>query len=108
MADSPLNPPEPGRAESPLLADAEFYRNLVETVNDGVITVDEAGTILFANHAAERIFGYGAAELVGASLTILMPESLRPRHLSGFLQYLATGQRRVNWDRIEMPGLSAM
>ena len=102
MADILL---DPGQVENPLLADTELYRNLVETVNDGVITIDEAGTILFANHAAERIFGYGAAELVGASLTMLMPERLRTTHLSGFHRYLATGQRRVNWDGVELPGL---
>jgi PAS domain S-box-containing protein len=52
-------------------------RTVVETVADAVVTVDASGTILSGNRAAERIFEYEAVEMLGAPLTMLMPDYLR-------------------------------
>jgi PAS domain S-box-containing protein len=46
----------------------------------GVVVCDEGGVILFANPQVEAIFGYGAKELVGATVDLLLPERLRPTH----------------------------
>ncbi|MCK9607481.1 MAG: response regulator [Methylomonas sp.] len=46
-----------------------------ETVVDGIITIDELGTIESFNPAAERLFGYSATELIGQNLSMLMPDS---------------------------------
>ena len=83
----------------------ERYRVLVETANDAVLSTDETGSILFANCATSRIFGYDSTELIGKPLTVLMPESIREVHEIGFRRYLDTGVRHLNWQGAELIGL---
>ena len=78
------------------------HRVLAESAPDPILTIDEASTILYANTAAERVFGYTLAELIGQPLTMLMPEELRSAHLTGFGRYIATGQRRIRWQNVRV------
>jgi two-component system, LuxR family, sensor kinase FixL len=52
-------------------------RTTVESVNDGILTLDETGTILFANSAALRMFGYAAQEIMGTHVSSLAPGATR-------------------------------
>ena len=97
--------PDREREEFALPYSEENYRLLVETAPDAVISIDERGAILFANHATARICGYDPAELIGKPLTVLMPEFLRKLHEKGFSRYLATGQRHINWQGTELTAL---
>jgi two-component system cell cycle sensor histidine kinase/response regulator CckA len=60
-------------AEVALLESEERYRIVAETAIDAIVTIDEAGEILFANGSAERIFGYQTFEMLGRNLTLLVP-----------------------------------
>jgi PAS domain S-box-containing protein len=93
------------RAEQALRESEERYRIVAETATDAIITIDEHSAILYVNPAAERVFGYRAEELIGQSLTKLMPEYLRHVHQAGMRRYLTTGERHLNWEHVEMPGL---
>ncbi len=93
------------RAEEARRYSEEQYRTVVETAHDGVVSIDEDSQILFVNPAAIRIFGYEASELIGRPLTMLMPEFLREMHKVGLKRYLATRQRHINWQGIELVGL---
>ena len=53
---------------------------IVETANDGIITIDVNGMIESANPAALRIFGYELEEVLGETVEILMPKSFRDQH----------------------------
>ena len=53
------------------------FRTLAETASDAILTVDDAGLILFANRAAESIFGHPVAALIGQPVAILLPEYAR-------------------------------
>src|SRR5579862_1728490 len=97
--------PDREREESALRYSEENYRLVVETAPDAVISIDERGTILFANPATARIFGHDPTELIGKPLTTLMPEFLRKLHDNGFSRYLATGQRHINWQGTELTAL---
>jgi len=83
----------------------EFSRVIAETASDAIITIDDNSTILFANRATEQIFGYSRDELIGQSLTMLMPDYLREVHRAGLQQYLASGERHISWNGVELPGL---
>jgi PAS domain S-box-containing protein len=93
------------RAEQARRYSEEQYRTVVETATDAVISMDESGSILLANPATTRIFGYDPAELIGKPLTVLMPEFMRKMHEAGFKGYLATGQRHLNWQGTELTAL---
>jgi PAS domain S-box-containing protein len=45
---------------------------LIETAHDGIVTADESGRITLFNHAAERMFGWSADDVIGRPLTTLM------------------------------------
>lgn len=93
------------KAESALKESEERFRLIAETASDAIITIDKESTILYANPAAEHIFGYTANEMLGQKLTMLMPEPFRERHLAGLRRYLETGKKTREWRSIEYPGL---
>jgi PAS domain S-box-containing protein len=67
------------------------YEAVVEQAPDAIIFADAAGVIRLWNHAAESIFGYAAAEVLGANLDVIIPERLRAAHWAGFNKALASG-----------------
>ncbi len=89
----------------PLSETDERYRIIAETASDAFITIDESSTILFINRAAEKIFGYALAEMLGQQLTMLMPEYLRHLHQAGIHRYIETGHKHISWKAVELPGL---
>lgn len=90
-----------------LRASEEQFRTLATTANDAIITADGRGTIQYFNPGAERAFGYGAQDVLGKPLTVLMPERLREAHRRGLTRYLATGEGRVVGRTVELTGLRA-
>ncbi len=76
-------------------ASAEMLRSAVETALDGIVTIDSRGRIQSFNPAAQRIFGYTAAEVLGRNVSVLMPEPYRSRHDGYIARYLATGEARI-------------
>lgn len=99
------NQEERNHAETALRTSEDSYRSVVETATDAVVSVDRNSQILFANSATAKMFGYSLSELIGQSLTILMPEYLRELHEAGIQRYLSTGQRHMNWAGTELNGL---
>jgi len=90
------------KAEDALIDAEERYRVVAETASDAIISINEKSRIIFANPAAETIFGYSYAEMIGSELTMLMPDSLKGRHLSGFNRYLQTGKKHLDWHNVEV------
>ncbi|AGB38865.1 PAS domain S-box protein [Natronococcus occultus] len=83
----------------------EFYRLLVANTSEGLLTLDETSTIVFANPAIEEILGYAPETLVGRSKLDIVPDRLEEAHERGFQTYLETGERTIDWDGIELPAL---
>jgi PAS domain S-box-containing protein len=67
-----------------VVAGEGFFRTLVESASEAIVTVDEAGGIVFANPAAAELFGHEPGELVGRSVTAFLPEGDRPRVREAF------------------------
>ena len=68
---------------------------IVDTVVNGIVTIDERGIIETVNPAVEQMFGYGAEELVGNNVTMLMPRPDADRHDGYIKDYLATGNKKA-------------
>ncbi|MBK7791237.1 MAG: PAS domain S-box protein [Betaproteobacteria bacterium] len=82
------------------LRDSEArYRQLFETSNDAVLILDRNSTILQASHAVQEVFGHAPETLVGRNVSVLQPESVRPRHAGGMQRFLATGERAHPWNQ---------
>jgi len=95
------------RAEEELKRSEARYRVVVETASDAVISIDKSGAIILANPATKRIFGHNPEDLIGRSLTVLMPQARRVFHEAGYKRYMETGVRRLNWQGTEMTALRA-
>ena len=82
-------------AAAALRESQERLRAIVETAVDGIITIDESGTIQSINPAVERIFQYPKEELIGQNIKILMPAPDHHRHDDYLQQYRETGERKI-------------
>jgi PAS domain S-box-containing protein len=72
---------------------------------DAIVFADREGIIREWNGAAERMFGYAAAEAIGQSLDIIIPESLRARHWTGYHEVMRTGTTRYDTELLSVPAL---
>ena len=96
-----LDPSQQGVGEALILGGASLperealLRAILETSPDGLITIDEVGVIQSFNPAAERMFGYHAAEVIGRNVSCLMPDPYREEH-DGYLErFRRTGEKRI-------------
>ncbi|MBI5428708.1 MAG: PAS domain S-box protein [Nitrospinae bacterium] len=92
-------------AENDLRRNKERLKAVISHAMDGIVTIHGDGTIESANPAAERLFGYSSAELIGKNVSLLMPEPYRTEHDGHIEKYLRTGQARVLGLEREVPGL---
>ena len=68
---------------------------VLDTVVDGIITINEKGIIKSSNPAARRIFNYRASELIGRNVNILMPKPYSVEHDQYLENYLTTFEPKV-------------
>ncbi len=80
-------------------------RMLWEITSDAVILIDASSTIQYANPALQVIFGFSPDEAQGQPLAILQPARFREGHMRGLGHYLTTGERRLDWRTVHVPGL---
>jgi PAS domain S-box-containing protein len=60
----------------------EALREILQSMSEGIIMVEDSGRIAIANPVAEQLFGYERGELTGLMLENLLPERYRGRHLT--------------------------
>jgi PAS domain S-box-containing protein len=93
------------RVEEALRQSEGKYRHIINAAADAIISLDEHGLVCEFNSAAEQMFGFTKAELLGHPLTPIMPPHLRHSHTAGLQRYLTTGQRHLpHWHNVELPG----
>jgi two-component system sensor kinase FixL len=92
-------------AEAALERRESHLRSILETVPDAMIVISESGDICSFSAAAERLFGYAEADLVGRNVSMLMPDPDRARHDDYISHYLATGERRIIGNARRVTGL---
>lgn len=68
---------------------------LLDAAVDAIVVIDEAGCVDTFNAAAERMFGYSAAEIAGKPVDCLMPEPHRSAHAGYMRRYIETGEARI-------------
>jgi len=78
---------------------------IVAAAGDGILFADRRGVIRLWNGGAERIFGWTAAEAIGQSLDLIIPERLRPRHWESWDRVMETGVTRYASETLAVPAL---
>jgi two-component system, LuxR family, sensor kinase FixL len=72
---------------------------IVESSDDAIIGKDLDGVILTWNRGAERLYGYAAEEIIGRSLSVLIPED-QPDELPSVLERVRVGQRVEHYETV--------
>jgi PAS domain S-box-containing protein len=99
---------EQKRAEQAMQASEIRKGAILQTALDAIITIDQEGTILEFNPAAEQMFGYKRAEVLNQELAaFIIPPALREPHRQGLARYLATGEGPLLGQRIEITAMRA-
>jgi PAS domain S-box-containing protein len=96
------------RAEEALRQSNARNQAILESALDGIIVIDHESRVVEFNPAAEKIFGFTRAQLIGQPMADwIIPERLRAQHYAGLSKYLATGVGPVLRRRIELLALRA-
>ncbi|WP_245593467.1 PAS domain-containing sensor histidine kinase [Azospirillum halopraeferens] len=83
------------RAEAEMREREARLASILETVPDAIVIIDEGGLVVSFSPAAERLFGYTAADMMGQNVSLLMPSPYREQHDAYLARYIATGERRI-------------
>lgn len=93
------------RAVRQLAAREEYLRKVMDTVVDGIVTVNEAGMIETVNPAIEGVFGYHRGELIDQPATVLLDAGTEAFSADHLQNYLKNGQSAYIGHRHEVTGL---
>jgi PAS domain S-box-containing protein len=81
------------------------FRDLLESMPDGIVMANSTGHIVIANSQAERLFGYDAGELRGCSVETLLPERYRHAHVGHRSNYFLQPRKRAMGSGLDLAGL---
>jgi len=68
---------------------------VIRTATDGIILINERGTMELVNQAAADLFGYSTNEMTGQNVSMLMPAPRKQEHDSYIRNYLRTGEAKI-------------
>ncbi len=72
-------------------------------IEHAILIADLSGIIRTWNAGAEKLFGYSAAEAVGQTLDLIVPDSARDAHWKGFRAAIGSGVSRIEGIAADIP-----
>jgi PAS domain S-box-containing protein len=94
------------RVEASLRESEEMFRSISASAQDAIIMLDENAAISFWNAAAEKIFGYSAAEVLGKDLhTLFAPVRFHQAYAAGFAKFQSSGQGDAVGKTLELAAI---
>lgn len=92
------------QVEETLRRSAEQFRAVAQTAVDAIVSADGQGRVTYFNRAAERIFGFRAAQVIGQSLRLIMPERFPVTDSEGSERLLTLGEASLIGKTFELQG----
>jgi PAS domain S-box-containing protein len=86
------------------VSDEAIGRAVIESASEGIVLIDSAGRIVLVNAAAEKMFDYARADLLGQPLEVLLPERARGAHLNHRAGYFAGPRVRPMGIGLDLAG----
>ncbi|HVI96801.1 MAG TPA: PAS domain S-box protein [Anaeromyxobacter sp.] len=83
----------------------QMAARVVAGASDAILFADREGIVRLWNRGAEEMFGWSAAEAVGKSMDLIIPERLRARHWEGWRRVMETGVTRYGKDVLAVPAV---
>ena len=94
------------RQQTQLVETEVWYRGIIESAPDGMLVMDEHGSIILTNPQLERMFGYESGDLLGCKIEVLVPADIRPRHVGFRDGFLKSGRTRpMGAQNLELRGV---
>src|SRR6266545_1711725 len=90
---------------NPTITHSWLCDRIVADAQVGIIFADEGGMIRLWNSGAEAMFGYTAAEAIGQSMEMIIPEKHRARHDEGYARVMQTGVTKYGREALAVPAL---
>ncbi|MGB0909103.1 MAG: PAS domain S-box protein [Nitrospirales bacterium] len=84
---------------------AALFHAVLDTVGEGIITIDSTSTIIVVNQEVQTIWDYTQDELIGKNIEFLMPEKYREHHAAGLKRFIETRVPHIMGRRVELEGL---
>jgi PAS domain S-box-containing protein len=81
------------------------FRDLLESVPDGIVIVNPSGHVVYVNANAQRLFGHRAGELLGRTVESLLPPRFHEAHLGHRVGYFEQPRTRAMGAGLELFGL---
>jgi PAS domain S-box-containing protein len=83
------------------MTESELFAAIVDQAPDAITVADAQGRVRLWNRRAQRLFGWHAADVVGGSLDVIIPERLRQAHWDAFFRAVRSGATK--YDGRAMP-----
>ncbi len=80
------------------------FRDLLESMPDAVVIVNQTGAIVITNRTADQLFGYEPGELIGREVELLLPGGLRAAHLAHRARFSVAPRRRAMGSGRDLSG----
>jgi PAS domain S-box-containing protein len=90
-----------------LKASEQHFRALAETAQLAIISIDDQGSVIFWNPAAEAMFGYSTEEMLGTPVSRITPPDQRAAHLEGLARARQGLERRAVGKTLDLLGCRA-
>ena len=91
--------------EDELIDNQHKLDSIINLAVDGIISIDERGTIEMVNPAAAKLFGYEQEEIIGKNIRVLMPQPDKGHHDQYMENYHRTGIGKIIGIGREVKGL---
>ena len=81
-------------------------QTIVDHSSIAIVFGDRQGVIRLWNAGAEAMFGWSAAEALGQSMDMIIPEKHRPRHWEGYDKVMESGVTKYGSSVLAVPALT--